>query len=82
MTAAELVAWQRRNGIRTDAEAARVLGISPATYWRKRKGRTRITRQTEMLCGYYELTQTIDPLQLASINDVINKLIRLSISRR
>lgn len=82
MSPAELAAWQKRNGLRSDAEAAAALGMSPVTFWRKRHGKTRIGRQTEMLATYYELLHELDPLRLAEMGNVINKLIRLSISRR
>lgn len=82
MTPVELAQWQRRNGLRSDAEAGAALGVSPRTFWRKRHGKTRISRQTEMLCAYYELRRELDPLRLAEMGEVINKLIRLSVSRR
>lgn len=55
MTEHELKAWQRRCGLRTDGEAAQALGISAVTYRRQRGGRAKISRQTELLCAYYEI---------------------------
>jgi hypothetical protein len=55
MTAAELVAWQKRCGLRTDAEAAAALAVAVATYRRKRTGHSPIARQTELLAAYYEV---------------------------
>jgi hypothetical protein len=55
MTATELRQWQRRCGLRTDEQAAAVLGMSVKTYRRKRSGLTPITKQTELLCSYYEI---------------------------
>lgn len=82
MTPTELVAWQKRNGLRTDAEAALALGLTPQTYWRKRHGKSGIQRQDEMLADYYEMLHQINPVRLAQVGDTINKLIRLSIKRR
>jgi len=55
MAPEELVAWQRRCGFRTDAEAAAKLGIAVGTYRQKRTGRASITKQTEILCAYVEM---------------------------
>src|SRR6266705_4713904 len=55
MTPTELRAWQKRCGLRTHAEAAKALGIAVSTYRQKRTGRASITKQTELLCAYYEI---------------------------
>jgi hypothetical protein len=55
ITPQELVAWQRRCGLRTDAHAAAALGISVVSYRRKRHGRIAITKQNELLILYYEM---------------------------
>lgn len=74
MTAAELRAWQRRCGLRTDAQAAAALGISPVTYRRKRKGLAKVTRQTELLCAYYEVFS----LRVSATFDALHRLHRLT----
>jgi len=55
MAPEELAAWQKRCGLRTDAEAARALGMGVSSYRQKRTGRASIPRQTELLCAYYEV---------------------------
>jgi hypothetical protein len=82
MSPAELVAWQKRHGLRTDAEAASALGISAGTYWRHRKGKTPIRPQTELCAFYYETLFAIGPLRLAEAGDAINKIIRVMRNRR
>lgn len=82
MTPEELSRWQRRNGLRTDAAAAFVLGISVGTYRRKRKGRIRISRATELLTLYYEVHHAISPLRIAEVIDTLGRVLRLTVIRR
>jgi hypothetical protein len=55
MDAGELRAWQRRCGLRTQQDAARVLRLSVSTYSRNVRGRLRIGEQTELLTVWWEL---------------------------
>ena len=82
LSPADLASWQKRNGLRTDAEAGKALGMTAGTYWRKRRGRMKIDLQDEMLAEYYELATQLDPLRLAELGDAINKVVRRAISRR
>jgi hypothetical protein len=82
MKATELRDWQRRNGYRSQKEAAAALGISEITYHRKLHGRAPITPQTELLCSCIEIRQNLDVEALAHLSDLINKLIRLALAKR
>lgn len=53
MSPEELVSWQRSCGLRRDADAARVLGLSIDAYRRQRRGTSRVSRQTEIIANYY-----------------------------
>lgn len=55
MVGAELRGWQKRCGLRHDADAALALGISVGSYRRKCADRTGISQQTALLCTYYEV---------------------------
>jgi hypothetical protein len=55
MTAAELVAWQKRCGLRTQTAAARVLRLALSTYRDKVHGRSPVDDRTELLSVYYEV---------------------------
>jgi hypothetical protein len=54
MTSTELMEWQRRCGLRTDRDAAKVLAMSLSSYRAKRTNRAAITAQDELLAAYYE----------------------------
>jgi hypothetical protein len=82
MTAAEFTAWQRRCGYRTDAETAAALRLSAGTIYRYRHGASRVSPPVALLCELVEQVRFLDPLRLAELGDLINKLIRLAISRR
>jgi hypothetical protein len=55
VTPAEVCGWQARCGLKTDAQAAHVLGLSVPSYRRKRTGRSKVTRQTALLMAYFEI---------------------------
>lgn len=76
VTPAELVAWQRRMGLRTDAEAAELLRISAVSYRRKRTGELPITAQTELLCDLLELV--LFELRVSDALDAQFRLARLA----
>ena len=54
-TPADLRAWQRRCGLRTDVQAAAVQKISVSSYRRKLKGRAPITERDELIAFLWEL---------------------------
>ena len=76
MTGADLVAWERRCGLRNDAERAQVLCMSLQSYRRKRSGRSPITGQEQLLSLWYEIhggrwSQMLDALiKLARATDI------------
>ena len=76
MTAAELIAWQRRCGLRTERDAARVLGIATSTYRSQSSGRSGVTRQTEIICAYHEVFGR--PLMLINMSAAAQKLAHLT----
>lgn len=78
MTAAELRDWQQRTGIRTDSEAASIVGLSLSAYRRQRSGRARVSRQTELLALRHEIGYAPDLLRLAGVADALNRAIRLA----
>lgn len=52
-----LADWQRENRL-TNADAARLLGLSVSAYCRQKSGRSRVSRQTKLLCNYVEIVNT------------------------
>lgn len=55
MEPAKLAKWQSDCGFRDHASAAAALGLSTQAYRAKLKGRSKISRQTEMLCRFVQI---------------------------
>jgi len=67
MTGAELRQWQRRCGLRTDAAAARAVGVSPGTFRRYCNGTSPIPPMLEILSSFIEddlVVRLLDGLML------------------
>lgn len=74
MTSEELRDWQRRCGLRTDADAARVLQVSVGTFRKKINGRAPITGRDEIIAALFRLYAQ-DWLAIAAAARTIGNLI-------